>query len=148
MKLHIRCQPGYRGCAPVTTYLEWRIIAFDPKAISNSDLYEWRAPRDEWCYTLARSAHTCEPMYTTVYTIVCTYLCRCGRRKQGIRICIYTYMHEERCVSRSIFITCLERRRGGCSSETYESQRTGMQRTIVPAFQPANRNALSSGIWV
>lgn len=92
MKLHIRCQPGYRGCAPVTTYLEWRIIAFDPKAISNSDLYEWRAPRDEWCYTLARSAHTCEPMYTTVYTIVCTYLCRCGRRKQGIRICIYVYI--------------------------------------------------------
>lgn len=53
-------------------------------------------------------------------------------------------MVEERCVSRSIFITCLERRRGGCSSETYESQRTRMQRTIVPAFQPANRNALST----
>lgn len=61
---------------------------------------------------------------------------------------IYVYARGVHCVSRSIFITCLERRRGGCSSETYESQRTGMQRTIVPAFQPANRNALSSGIWV
>lgn len=128
----------------VTTYLEWRIIAFDPKAISNSDLYEWRAPRDEWYYTLARSAHTCEPMYTRVHDRL-HVLCRCGRRKEGARAYIYICtMVEERCVSRSIFITCLERRRGGCSSETYESQRTRMQRTIVPAFQPANRNALST----
>lgn len=77
----------------VTTYLEWRIIAFDPKAISNSDLYEWRAPRDEWYYTLARSAHTCEPMYTRVHDRL-HVLCRCGRRKEGARA--YIYMHDGR----------------------------------------------------
>lgn len=83
-------------------------------------------------------------MYTRVHDRL-HVLCRCGRRKEGARAYIYICtMVEERCVSRSIFITCLERRRGGCSSETYESQRTRMQRTIVPAFQPANRNALST----
>lgn len=66
MKLHIRCQPSYRGCAPVTTYLEWRIIAFDPKAISNTDLYEWRAPRDQRCYTI------CPHLQVHIHTIVST----------------------------------------------------------------------------
>lgn len=71
-------------------------------------------------------------MYIHIYIYVCT-------------------MVEERCVSRSIFITCLERRRearrsGGCSSETYESQRTRMQRTIVPGEQECFE--YSSRIWV
>lgn len=94
--------------------------------------------------TRSRDLPTLVSRCTPVYTIVCTSYADAGEgRKELVHIYICT-MVEERCVSRSIFITCLERRRGGCSSETYESQRTRMQRTIVPAFQPANRNALST----